>query len=272
MDILDKINESAAYIKAKLPYIPEIAVILGSGLGPIADEIQNPIVMDYKDIPNFRASTVAGHAGKLIAGEISGKKVLVMSGRFHYYEGNPMEIVTLPVRVFKKLGINSLIVTNAAGGVGDNVNPGSIMIINDHLSFCCPSPLLGPNLDEFGPRFKDMTEIYTKKRRILAHEVAASLGIDVCEGVYCYSKGPQYESPAEIRALKVLGADAVGMSTVPECIVARHCGMEILGFSVCTNKAAGLSAGELSHEEVSEIANQVSSKIVALVKGVIKAW
>lgn len=266
------IEEAVEYIKSAISDIPEIAIILGSGLGALTNEIENGTTLKYENIPNFKVSTVAGHAGELIAGTIKGRKVLIMSGRFHYYEGHSMDIVTLPIRVFAKLGIKNLIVTNAAGGIGDNLNPGSIMLINDHLSFMCPSPLIGANLDEFGPRFPDMTQIYTNKYLTLAKETAAALDIEVSTGVYCYFRGPQYETPAEIRAIKLLGADAAGMSTVPEAIVARHCQMNILGISLITNKAAGLGNGELSHEEVSQIAKTSGEKMVKLVSSVIENW
>ena len=269
---LSMIYETAGYISSKLDFTPEIAIILGSGLGPLADEVTNPVIMDYKDIPHFEASTVAGHAGKLIAGTIEERKVLIMSGRFHYYEGHEMDIVTFPIRVFSKLGIKNLIVTNAAGGLSDMLNPGSIMIINDHLSFMCPSPLRGPNLEDFGPRFPDMTNIYNKDLVSLADSCANELDINIQHGVYCYFRGPQYETPAEIRAAKIYGADAAGMSTVPEAIVARHSGMNILGISLITNKAAGLGNGELSHEEVGAIAKQAGADLVRLAKLIIKKW
>lgn len=266
------INEAFEYIRSRLDFTPEIAIILGSGLGSLADEAENPVVMSYADIPHFKAPTIAGHDGKLIAGTIKGRRVLVMKGRFHYYEGHPMETATLPIRVFSKLGISNLIVTNAAGGIKDSLVPGSIMLINDHLSLMCPSPLIGPNLDEFGPRFKDMTEVYTKDLFELAKKVASDNNIKVDEGVYCYFTGPQYETPAEIRAVMALGADAAGMSTVPEAIVARHCGMRILGISLITNKAAGLGHEELSHQEVAKIASESEKNMTALVSNVIGEW
>lgn len=271
-NIMTMIDEAAGFIRSRINFTPEIAVILGSGLGPLAKEIERPFVIPYEEIPHFKASTVAGHAGELIAGTISGRRVLVMNGRFHFYEGHPMEIVTLPVRVFARLGVKDLIVTNAAGGIKDSLVPGSLMLISDHLAFMCPSPLHGPNLDEFGPRFKDMTDVYTPSLRGLARSTAASLGISLDEGVYCYFRGPQYETPAEIRAVKLLGADAAGMSTVPEAITARHCGMRILGISLITNKAAGLGGSQLSHEEVGETARQSEQNFVRLVKNIINDW
>ncbi len=271
-NIMTMIDEAAAFIRGRIESAPEIAVILGSGLGPLAKEIEGACVIPYGEIPHFKASTVAGHAGELIAGTIGGRRLLVMNGRFHFYEGHPMEIVTLPVRVFARLGIKNLIVTNAAGGIKDSLKPGTLMLISDHLSFMCPSPLNGPNLDEFGPRFKDMTDVYTPALRELAHAAADRLGIALDDGVYCYFRGPQYETPAEIRAVKLLGADAAGMSTVPEAITARHCGMRILGISLITNKAAGLGASQLSHEEVGETARQSEQNFVKLVRNIINDW
>ncbi|MGN0374173.1 MAG: purine-nucleoside phosphorylase [Butyrivibrio sp.] len=269
-EYINMIDEAAAYIRSRINHIPETAVILGSGLGTLAESIQNPVILKYGDIPHFKASTVAGHAGELIAGKIQNRDVIVMNGRFHYYEGHDMDIVTLPIRVFARIGVKNLIVTNAAGGIGDNLTPGSIMLIRDHLSFMCPSPLRGGNLDEFGPRFPDMTRVYSPELLRLAEDTADSLGIPVESGVYCYFRGPQYETPAEIQAVKMLGADAAGMSTVPEAIVARHCGMNTLGISLITNKAAGLSTFLLSHEEVGAIAKKSGETMVRLVSSIIK--
>ena len=271
-NVIQMIDEAASYIRNHIDFTPQIAIILGSGLGPLAGEITSPVVMKYSDIPHFKASAVAGHAGELIAGTIDGRKVLVMNGRFHYYEGHPMEIVTLPIRVFARLGIRNLLVTNAAGGIADRLNPGSVMLITDHLSMMCPSPLIGPNLDEFGPRFPDMTDVYTPEPLDIARHAAAVSGVSVEEGVYCYFRGPQYETPAEIRAVRALGADAAGMSTVPEAIVARHCGMRILGISLITNKAAGLGNGGLSHTEVNETANSSEERIIRLVHQILDEW
>lgn len=269
-NIMNRIDETVDYIKSKISFIPEIAIILGSGLGPLAKEVENPVIMKYETIPNFASSTIAGHAGELIAGEIQGKKVLVMNGRFHYYEGYDMSVVTFPIRVFSRLGINRLIVTNAAGGIKDSLKPGSIMLIEDHIGIMCPCPLRGPNLDEFGPRFQDMTAVYTPELKKIARKVADANDIALDSGVYCYFTGPRYETPAEIRAVRMLGADAAGMSTVPESIVARHCGMEILGLSLITNKGAGLSSTELNHEEVTAIAKQSEKNMVSLVKNIIR--
>lgn len=265
-----KINEACDYIKSVYNEPIDIAIILGSGLGPLANEIENPVIIDYKDIPHFPVSTIAGHEGKLYIGKIEAKTVCAMKGRFHYYEGHEMDVVTLPIRVFAKLGIEYLFVTNACGGIRDDLNPGQITLITDHIGFMAPSALRGPNLDEFGPRFKDMTEVYSKKLGAIAKEAAIKTNVDLKEGVYCFFKGPMYETPAEIRALKVIGADMVGMSTVPEAIVARHSGMTTLGISLVTNRAAGLGNSELNHQEVTEAANKAGKDLVNLTKQIIK--
>lgn len=270
--MMNKIKEAAAAIELHLTERPEIAIILGSGLGPLSNEVEHPVILDYKDIPHFPVSTVPGHEGKLVIGKIKGRNVMVMKGRFHYYEGHEMDIVTLPIRVFACLGIQNLIVTNAAGGIRSDLEPGSIMLIQDHLSYMCPSPLRGPNLDEFGPRFKDMTEVYDKALSELAKAAAKRHGISLAEGIYAFFRGPQYETPAEIRGIRALGADAAGMSTVPEAITARHCGMRTLGLSLITNKAAGLSKTELNHQEVTEAASKAEKNMVTLVKQIIEDW
>lgn len=267
-----KINEAVNYIRSIYNQPIDIAIILGSGLGPLADEIENPIVIDYKDIPYFPVSTLVGHDGKMIIGTIENKTVIAMKGRFHYYEGHDMDIVTLPIRVFAKLGIQKLILTNACGGIREDLNPGQIMVISDHIGLFAPSPLRGPNLDEFGPRFKDMSEVYSKEAGKIAHRIAEENNICLKDGVYAFFKGPMYETPAEIRAYRSLGADTVGMSTVPEAIVARHSGMTTLGLSLITNKAAGLSKTQLDHSEVVETAHQAEKNLVTLVKGVIQQW
>lgn len=265
-----KINEAYEFIRSVYDKPIDIAIILGSGLGPLANEIENPIIIDYQDIPHFPVSTIPGHEGKLYIGTIEGKTVCAMKGRFHYYEGHDMDIVTLPVRVFAKLGIQYLFVTNACGGIREDLNPGQITLITDHIGFMAPSALRGPNLDEFGPRFKDMTEVYSKDLGEIAKKAAKKTNVNLKEGIYCFFKGPMFETPAEIRALKVIGADMVGMSTVPEAIVARHSGMTTLGISLVTNKAAGLSATELDHKEVMEAANLAEVNLVKLTKQIIK--
>lgn len=266
------INEASNYIKGQYDQPIDMAIILGSGLGPLANEIENPITIDYQDIPGFPVSTIPGHEGKLIIGTINNKTVCCMKGRFHYYEGHDMDIVTLPIRVFAKLGIKKLILTNACGGIREDLNPGQIVCISDHIGLFAPSPLRGPNLDEFGPRFKDMTEVYNKEAGKILHSVADANNISLKDGIYCFFKGPMFESPAEIQALKALGANMVGMSTVPEAIVARHSGMTTLGISQVTNKAAGLSGNELNHQEVMEAADKAETNLVTLVKGFIEKW
>lgn len=267
---IDDIKEAAAYIKTKYEGPIDVAVILGSGLGPLADAIEEPTIIDYHDIPHFPVSTVPGHAGQLVIGRVGNKVVCAMKGRFHYYEGYEMEQVTMPVRVFRLLGIEKLIVTNACGGIKEGLNPGTITLITDHLGFMCPSPLRGPNLDEFGPRFKDMTDVYSKDLRAIAMASAKKVNVEVKEGVYCFFRGPMFEAPAEIRAFKTLGADMVGMSTVPEAIVARHSGMSTLGISLVTNRAAGLGNSELDHKEVMEAANSAEDRLVRFVKQILQ--
>lgn len=269
---ITQIEEAAAYIRQRLPLIPELAIILGSGLGPLADEAGQPVSIDYTDIPHFPRSTVAGHDGRLIYGFISGKPVLIMKGRFHYYEGYAMEQVTFPIRVFACLGIRSLLITNAAGGIREDLSPGSIMLITDHLSYMCPSPLIGANLDRFGTRFPDMTQVYSSKLLSMAKKAAETVQVPVKEGVYAFFRGPQYETPAEIRGVRLLGADAAGMSTVPEAITARHSGMTLLGISLITNKAAGLGTGGLNHAEVTQAAKKAERNLTRLVKEMIKEW
>lgn len=268
----EELKKAAAYIESKLSNKPEIAIILGSGLGPLVDDITNSIEIDYKDIPGFPLSTVEGHAGKLVCGEISNKPVIAMKGRFHYYEGYDISQVVIAIRVFKLLGINQLLVTNAAGGINKSFKPGDLMIIKDHISFFAPSPLRGKNYDEFGVRFPDMSEAYSKDLRQLLKKASEEVGVKMQEGVYAFTKGPMYETPSEIRALGVLGADAVGMSTVPEVITARHAGMNVMGISCITNMASGILNQPLNHEEVIQTAKQAEKNFTCVVKKVIDMW
>lgn len=267
-----KIDTAADYIRKHYDGKIDMAIVLGSGLGPIAEEIEDPIELNYADIPFFPAPTLEGHDGQLIIGQIHNKTIIAMKGRFHYYEGHDMDIVTLGVRVFQKLGIEKLILTNACGGIREDLVPGTIMLIKDHIGLFCPSALRGPNMDKFGLRFTDMTEVYNRKAMELAYKVADEKDINVTEGIYAFFPGPMYETPAEIMAYKSMGADTVGMSTVPEAIVARHGGMNVLGISLITNRAAGLGHKELSHAEVVEVANKAESNLVALVKEIVKEW
>lgn len=259
-------EETADYIKAKIKDVPETVIILGSGLGILADQIENKIIMDYKDIPHFPVSTVKGHAGELIFGMLNYTNVLAMNGRFHYYEGYDISQVTFPIRVFAKLGIKNIIITNAAGGINLNYNPGDIMLIKDHINFSGVSPLRGKNLDEFGTRFPDMSNVYDKEVIALAEQLCGELGIYINEGVYAYLQGPNYETASEIKALRTLGADAVGMSTVPEAIVATHSGLRVVAISCITNMATGILPKPLSHDEVKETAEFASSKLSNLVR------
>ena len=267
MTLVEKIKETAAFLQKNGVVAPEFGLILGSGLGELAEEITNAISIDYADIPNWGRSTVVGHAGKLVYGDLAGRKVLALQGRFHFYESNPMEVVTFPVRVMKALGVTGVIVTNAAGGI--SYGPGTLMAITDHINLTGQNPLIGANLDEFGPRFPDMSDAYTKAYREKAHQVANKMGIALQDGVYLGVTGPTYETPAEIRAFKTMGASAVGMSTVPEVIVAAHSGLKVLGISAITNFAAGFQS-ELNHEEVVEVTQRIKEDFKGFVKAVLK--
>ena len=268
--MMKKIKEAAEFLEKRVDIEPDLGLILGSGLGILADEIEQAKKIKYEDIPHFPTSTVAGHAGRLVIGELEGKKVVAMQGRFHYYEGYSMTEITIPVRVMKKLGINNLLVTNAAGGINMDFNAGELMIIADHINFMGDNPLRGENLDELGPRFPDMSEAYSENLIELAEEVSSIQGILTRKGVYIGVHGPSYETPSEIRYFRRIGADAVGMSTVPEVIVANHMGLKVLGISCITNMAAGVLAEPLSHEDVVEIADKVKPKFIKLIRGIIK--
>ncbi|WP_240413948.1 purine-nucleoside phosphorylase [Paenibacillus periandrae] len=267
--LLSSIKEAARYIRAQYPTAPQIGLILGSGLGVIADLVENATVIAYHEIPHFPVSTVEGHAGELLLGTIHGKHVLLMKGRFHLYEGYGVEAVSFPVRVMKELGVQTLIVTNAAGGVNTSYEVGDLMVTKDHINFTFRNPLIGPNFNELGVRFPDMSEAYSRRLRQTAHEVATEQGLKLPEGVYAGLTGPTYETPAEIRMLRTLGADAVGMSTVAEVIVARHAGIEVLGFSCISNMAAGILDQPLSHQEVMETTERVKPKFLQLILGIV---
>lgn len=265
MNYMDKIKESINFIKEKTNEKPYVGLILGSGLGSLAERIENSNIIDYKDIPHFPVSTVEGHKGQLIIGKLGGKDVVAMQGRFHYYEGYPLSDVTFPIRVMIGLGIENLIVTNAAGGVDKDFMPGDLMIIKDHINFTGANPLIGGNLSDLGPRFVDMTSAYDKKLINLAKEVGEKLNIPLQEGVYMWFTGPTYETPAEVILARILGASAVGMSTVPEVIVASHQKISVLGISCITNMAAGILDKTLNHEEVIETSLMVKDKFERLV-------
>ncbi len=257
---------SADCIRAKAPRLPETAIVLGSGLGVMTEGLKNTVEIPYREIPNFPVSTAPSHAGKMIITD----KFIALSGRFHYYEGYDMAACAYYVRVLKLLGVKTLILTNAAGGINLSYKPGEIMMITDHINFSGKNPLIGENAAEFGVRFPDMTKTYTPALSELARQCAADTDNDLKEGVYAYMTGPSYESPAEIRALRILGADAVGMSTVPEAIAARHAGMDILALSCITNMAAGVTDNILTEEEVIAVAEKTKKRFAALLFEIIK--
>ncbi|POR02006.1 purine-nucleoside phosphorylase [Alkalispirochaeta sphaeroplastigenens] len=269
------IEEAADYIRSRIPREPRVGLILGSGLGVLGDDISGAVAIPYAEIPGFPLSTVEGHAGRLVVGTLGegprAKTVVIMQGRFHYYEGYPMEEVVFPVRVMKRLGVETLVVTNAAGGVEKSFSPGELMLITDHIKFFTDSPLRGPNDDSFGPRFNDMSTAYTPRLQKLAREVARDQGITLREGVYAFMAGPSFETPAEITMLRTLGASAVGMSTVPEVITAAHAGLEVLGISAISNMAAGILDQPLNHEEVMETGLRVRDRFIALIQSLVEA-
>ena len=265
---IERIDKAAAYIREALGEA-DIAVVLGSGLGDYVEALTEARMIPYSEIPGFPMSTVAGHAGELWAGKLHGKRVLMMRGRFHSYEGHPLNDVVLPIRAMARMGVKDLILTNAAGAVNVDFAPGDLMLITDFINFSGKNPLPGPNVEELGPRFPDMSRAYDKRLRAIAAEVAQERGITLREGVYAWFNGPTYETPAEIRMARVLGADAVGMSTVPETIAAVHAGMRVLGVSCLTNMAAGILDAPLSHQEVVETGERVRGTFRALLDGVI---
>lgn len=261
----EMIQEAADYVRSKVSETPRIGVILGSGLGDIAGRIENKTEIPYGQIPHFARSTAPGHKGQLVFGTLNGVTVLCMQGRLHFYEGHPMDAIIFPIRVMKLLGVQTLIVTNAAGGVNKGYQVGDLMLIQDHINFLGTNPLIGPNMQEFGPRFCDMSYTYTPRLREIAKKTAARLNIPLQEGVYLACTGPSFETPAEIRVFRTLGADAVGMSTVPEVIAASHCGMEVLAFSLITNMAAGVLDQKLTEEEVIVIGRRQGTVLQSLV-------
>lgn len=269
--IWQELQEAAGYIQDRIQDTPEVALILGSALGPLAEEIEDPIKIAYKDVPHMLLSTAPGHAGQFVFGRLAGKRVVAMSGRFHYYEGYDFEALAQPVRLLKLLGVETLVLTNAAGCVRTDWQANDIMVISDHIKFMGASPLRGANIPQLGVRFPDTTEMYTPRLRELALETAEELGQSETtrQGVYFFMPGPQYETPAEIRAVRTLGGDAVGMSTVTEAITAAQCGLPVLGLSLLTNMAAGLSEVTLSEEEVSKSGEESGARMAALLKGIL---
>ena len=273
MDLMEMLSESKAYIESKLGgRKPQIGLVLGSGLGDMADSIEDAVIIDYHDIPHFPVSTVPGHKGRLVIGKLEGKMVLCMQGRFHYYEGYSMDEVVYPIRTMKMLGINGLFLTNAAGCVNTEWRPGDLMLISDHIKLIADNPLRGKNPDELGARFFDMTQAYDKNLLSIAEKAAEDIKIGVRKGVYMLFTGPSFETAAEVRFARLAGADAVGMSTVPEAIAASHMRMHTIGISCLTNMAAGILDQPLNHEEVLETGKRVKKTFSALVREVVKRW
>ncbi len=266
----DKVAQAAEFLRARIGDTPEAAIVLGSGLGDFADSLGDATSIKYEDIPHWPASNVMGHAGKLVAGTVRGRRILVLAGRVHFYEGHDLGTVTFATRVLWKLGITILVLTNAAGGINTKFAEGALMVIDDHINFLGSNPLIGPNDDRFGFRFPDMTDIYSRRLRGLADASAQAIALAVEHGVYIAVHGPSYETPAEIRAFRTWGADAVGMSTAPEAIVARQMRMEVLGISCITNMAAGVLPQPLHHDEVMQTAARVKGQFIALLEGVVE--
>jgi purine-nucleoside phosphorylase len=268
-DLYSRAEEAARTIRGRTATEPQIAIVLGSGLGGFADEFEDSVALPYRDIPGFVSSTAQGHVGSLVIGKVEGVPVVAMQGRVHYYEGYSLEEVTFPIRTFKLLGIKTLILTNAAGGIDVQLSQGALMVISDHLNLMGVNPLRGPYDERFGPRFPDMSEVYSRDLQELATEEARALGITARRGIYAALQGPSYETPAEIHMLRAFGADAVGMSTVPEAIIARQMGMKVLGISCITNMAAGISESPINHEEVMETGQKVRESFTQLLRRVI---
>jgi purine-nucleoside phosphorylase len=269
VNVFDQAGEAADWLRSRKCGDADVAVVLGSGLGDFADHLDGAFSIPYGDIPHWPASRVMGHAGKLVCGTVKGKRVLALSGRVHHYEGHDLQTVTFAMRVMGRLSVPRVILTNAAGGISPNCARGALMVIDDHINLMGNNPLVGPNDDRFGLRFPDMTYIYSPRLRAIADDTAKASGMTIQHGVYIAVLGPSYETPAEIRAFRALGADAVGMSTAPEAIVARHMGLEVLGISCITNAAAGVFPEPLHHSEVMETAQQVKGQFIALLEGII---
>lgn len=265
----ERVEEAAAAIRRRCPEPPEAAIVLGSGLGDVAGALEDAVTLPYVDVPHWPAAAVVGHPGRLVIGRFAGRRVAALAGRVHLYEGRAAADVVFAVRVMGRLGVGALVLTNAAGGVNVALKPGTLMIIDDHINLLGVNPLTGANEDRFGPRFPDMSEVYSRRLRRLADEAAVARGVTVAHGVYAACLGPSYETPAEIRYLRTIGADAVGMSTVPEAIAARHMGLEVLGISCITNMAAGVLPQPLDHQEVLETARRVRGDFTSLLEGII---
>jgi len=269
MDYYDKVKEAADAVRARVRDVPEIAIVLGSGLGDFAGSLGNAVSMPYGELPHWPVSNVIGHEGRLVVGEVRSRTIAALSGRCHVYEGHDLRTVTFAVRALGLLGVKVLILTNAAGGVNTSFSSGALMVIDDHINLIGSNPLVGANDDRFGPRFPDMTEVYSKRLRAIADRAGAAIGQTLPHGVYVALLGPSYETPAEIRYLRTIGVDAVGMSTVPEAIAARHMGIEVLGISCISNMAAGVLPQPLHHSEVLETTQRVRGQFIALLEGIV---
>lgn len=267
--LYERAEHAARIIRARIKFEPRIAVVLGSGLGSFADDFEEAVTIPYQEIPGFVRSTAEGHAGRLVVGKINQVPLLAMQGRVHYYEGYSLEEVTFPVRTFKLLGLKTIILTNASGGINVEFSPGALMVITDHLNLLGDNPLRGPNDDRFGPRFPDMSAVYSAELQEVVIEEARAMGVEVRRGVYAGLAGPSYETPAEINLFRTFGADVVGMSTVPEALVARHMGLEVLGISCITNMASGVTDEPISHEDVMATGNRVSATFTELLRRVV---
>lgn len=266
----EQVNETVACIRARTDAAPRTALVLGSGLGALGEKLEDVCAIPYEELPHWRSSTAPGHSGRLLIGRLEGRTVACLQGRLHYYEGYTMEEITYPVRVLARLGVKRLLLSNAAGGIDTSFVPGDLMLITDHINFLGRNPLMGPNEADFGVRFCDMSYAYHPELRRLALEAAAELGLSLKQGVYVATTGPSYETPAEIRMFRAWGASAVGMSTVPEVIVANHCGLQVLGVSCITNMAAGILDQPLTEQEVLDTGARVSAEFEALMRGVVR--
>ena len=266
----DQVEEAAAALRSRCGAPPQTAVVLGSGLGAFADTLLEPIATPYGDLPHWPVPTAIGHEGRIVVGTVAGKRVAVLAGRVHIYEGHEAARVGFATRVVARLGVTQIILTNAAGGINTGLAEGALMLIDDHINLLCGNPLTGPNDERFGPRFPDMTEVYSTRLRTIADEAGRARGIPLAHGIYVAVPGPSYETPAEIRFLRSMGADAVGMSTVPEAIAARHMGVEVLGISCITNVAAGLAPHPVDHKDVIATAHRVRGSFIALLEGIIE--
>jgi purine-nucleoside phosphorylase len=266
----DRVEEAASHIRSRCQLLPDTAIVLGSGLGDFADTLLDAIAMPYVDVPHWPASSVVGHSGRLVIGTSAGRRIAALAGRVHFYEGHDLATVVFAIRVMGRLGVRRLILTNAAGGINTAFASGALMIIDDHINMLGGNPLLGPNDERFGPRFPDMTEVYSSRLRRIGDDAARARGVAVSHGIYLAVTGPSYETPAEIRFFRQMGADAIGMSTVPEAIAARHMGIEVLGISCISNPAAGVLPHPIVHDDVIATTQRVRSSFISLLEGIVE--